>query len=83
MNADHGRVEPKNKALSAPSSQSKIEQLRELITHEHEKLLETNVVPSIYRDDYGRVISEGQWKALQKRKSEAVNHGYEIDEHSQ
>ncbi len=41
------------------------------------------VKPLTYRDDYGRVITEGQWERLQKRKEEAKTNGYDIDEYSQ
>jgi hypothetical protein len=37
----------------------------------------------IYRDDYGRQISEGQWKRLQSLKAKAKEGGYVIDEFSQ
>ena len=60
-----------------------IETLRELIAEEHEKPVEANVVPLVYRDDYGRVISERQWKTLQERKRRANESGYVIDEYSQ
>jgi hypothetical protein len=40
-------------------------------------------VPTVFRDDYGRVISEAQWKRLQERKDAAKDHGYTIDDYSQ
>lgn len=67
---------------SVPPAQ-KIEELRALIAKEHEKSIKAEVVPLVYRDDYGRVISERQWKALQKKKEDPKEGGYEIDEYSQ
>lgn len=39
--------------------------------------------PMIYRNDYGAVISHGQWEKLQKIKQDAKEGGYEIDSFSQ
>lgn len=60
-----------------------LQKLRELIRVEQERPVEAVAVPLIYRDDFGRVISERQWKALEKRKSDAREGGYVIDEYAQ
>jgi hypothetical protein len=61
-----------------PPAKSKIDQLRELIATESAKPPEMAVgKPLIFRDDYGRVINESQWKRLQERKTTAKSNGYE------
>lgn len=60
-----------------------INELREKIAAESAKPVEANVVQLVYRDDYGRVISERAYRALQKLKESAKNGGYELDEYSQ
>lgn len=74
-----------NHGASTPParSSSKVEELRALIEEEHAKPVEAGVVPLVYRDDFGRVISERQWKRLNKMKEDAKEGGYEIDEYSQ
>lgn len=66
-----------------PEKSKTLEALRELIANEQEKPVEANVVPLVYRDDYGRVISERQWKTLEKKKADAREGGYVIDEYAQ
>ena len=61
----------------------KITELRELMEAASREPVEAVVKPLIYRDDYGRVISETQWKRLQERKKKAKEGGYEIDKYSQ
>jgi hypothetical protein len=80
-NSDSGS----NAELTVQSAGSAtIQSLRELITKESEKPVETPVaVPTVFRDDYGRVISEAQWQRLQERKKRATEGGYEIDAYSQ
>lgn len=39
--------------------------------------------PLIFKDDYGRVISERAWNMLQKKKEDAKKGGYVIDDYSQ
>lgn len=69
--------------IKAPEKALVLEGLRELIATEHEKVVDEPVKPVIYRDDYGRVISERQWNVLQERKRSAKDNGYAIDEYSQ
>jgi hypothetical protein len=68
---------------SPPAYKPTISELRELIEQEHAKPVEAAVVPLVYRDDFGRVISERQWKTLQERKRRASESGYVIDEWAQ
>ena len=37
----------------------------------------------IYRDDYGRPITQALWEQLQERKTAAASAGYVIDEYTQ
>ncbi len=62
-----------------------ISQLRELIEKESMKPPETTVdaPPTVYRNDYGGVISKFQWEKLQRLKEKAKSGGYEMDEYSQ
>ena len=60
----------------------KLDALRKLISGPHVSE-ERATKPAIYRDDYGRVISEGQWEKLQETKRRAKEGGYSIDEWSQ
>lgn len=62
---------------------STLEVLRELISKPVEKAELEVVKPRIFRNDYGVVITEGQWEKLQRMKKEAKEGGYEIDEWSQ
>lgn len=39
--------------------------------------------PLVYRDDYNRVITKGQWEKLQGMKEKAKENNYEIDQYSQ
>jgi hypothetical protein len=39
--------------------------------------------PSIFRDDYGRVITERTWNILQEKKRKAEKGGYFLDDYSQ
>lgn len=81
--SDHGRSEPEKEARTSPPL-SKIEELRRLMETVSAAPVEPVVVKlTVYRDDYGRVITEHQWKALQDRKQRAKQGGYEIDEYSQ
>lgn len=63
-----------------PTQKSKIEELRELIAGESVKVEKEPEKTAAYRDDFGRVISERQWKFLQDHKRKAKEVGYEIDE---
>lgn len=77
-----GRTAGSNPATGA--KQSKIEALRNLITKEHERVVETPVcAPTVFKDDYGRIISEAQWKCLQEKKERAKSGGYVLDDYSQ
>lgn len=66
---------------------STIDKLRELVRVEQEKprteAPATPVKPLVYRNDYGNVITEGQWNQLQEKKMLAKEKGYVIDEYSQ
>ena len=77
----HDEVD-RDKSPSTPRK-TKIEELRELIGRQHEYAEEVAVKPRIFRDDYGRVITEKQWERLQEIKRGAKEGGYEIDEWSQ
>src|SRR6266436_592850 len=67
-----------------PAGSATITKLLELVKKESERPVEASVaVPTVFRDDYGRVISEGQWKRLQELNQEAKDGGYERDEYSQ
>jgi hypothetical protein len=68
---------------SLRARRSTIEELRKLVEKESEKPVEANVVPLVYRDDYGRVIGERQWKTLDEHKRRAKERGYVIDDYSQ
>jgi ABC-type phosphonate transport system ATPase subunit len=72
---------------SPPAQKSKIEELRELIKTEHERVVEAPTMPAtkplIFRNDYGAVISERAWNQLQEKKNKAKEGGYELDEYSQ
>ena len=61
----------------------KIAELRELVEKVVAEPVEAVVKPLIYRDDYGRILTERQWNALQKLKDDARKGGYERDEYSQ
>lgn len=60
-----------------------IQQLRELVANVSKEPVVEPVKPAIFRDDYGRVITERQWNTLQERKRRAKEGGFEIDEYSQ
>ena len=69
-------------------SRSKIEELRELVKLEEsrkpkERATMPVVKPLIYRNDYGAVITESQYNALQEKKRVAKEKGYVLDEYSQ
>lgn len=64
------------------TKREKFERLRQEITQPHE-ITGDEPLAQIFRDDYGRVISERQWNTLQKMKAEAKEGGYELDEYSQ
>ncbi len=68
-----------------PEKQDTLASLRALIKTESEKPSEETVVdkPLVYRDDYGRVISEAQYDKLQKMKEHAKANNFEMDEYSQ
>jgi hypothetical protein len=82
---DEKPVEAPKVVAKVPTS--KIEELRALVGAESAKppvpvvMLETK--PKVFRNDYGVVITEAQWNELQRRKLEAANAGYVIDEYSQ
>ncbi len=56
-----------------------------MIMIEPEKPLETSEVarPLVFRNDYGSIITERQWNALQEKKEKAKKGGYVLDEWSQ
>jgi hypothetical protein len=58
-----------------------ISELRELMIQASEKQDEPK--PQIFRNDYGNIISERQWNALQKKKGDAKEGEYVLDEYSQ
>lgn len=62
---------------------TKVEELRKLIAEETKKAVVEVVKPLIFRDDFGRVISETQWERLQEKKRHAREFEYELDEYSQ
>ena len=66
-----------------PARAAKIEELRELMEAASREPVESVVKPLVYRDDYGRIISEAQWKRLQERKEHAKQCGFVIDQYSQ
>jgi hypothetical protein len=72
----------KGPVSSSSSQPSKVDELRQLMAKASAEP-STPVKPMIYRDDYGRTISERQWNALQALKGKAKAGGYEIDEYSQ
>src|ERR1041385_6093398 len=61
----------------------KVGELRMLVLPKPTESVETASKPQIFRDDYGRVISERQWKMLQDRKEKAKEGGYVLDDYSQ
>ncbi len=69
------------KEVNRPS----ISELRELVEEEREKPPATSVEapPTVYRNDYGGVISKFQWEKLQRIKAHAKENNFEIDEYSQ
>lgn len=69
--------------LKTDEPKGKIEELRELIKREHERVVEAPVKPLIFRDDHGRVITERAWNNLQRLKEAARIGGYELDDYSQ
>lgn len=67
----------------AGAAKSKIDELRELVANIPKEIPAEAPKPLVYRNDYGQVISEAQWKKLQARKEEAERGGYVLDEFSQ
>lgn len=67
------------------SGAATIEELRELVANVSKEppVEHAPSKPLIYRDDFGRVITERQWNILQEKKSRAKEAGYEIDAYSQ
>jgi hypothetical protein len=61
----------------------KVGEFRMLVLPESTELVKTDNKPLIFRDDSGRVITERAWNLLQKKKADAKEGGYEIDEYSQ
>jgi hypothetical protein len=61
--------------------------IREMVARDEDedrlREVEVNDPVMTYRDDFGRVISEKQWKLLQEHKEKARLQGYELDEFSQ
>jgi len=79
VQSDHGRSEPEKKVpVSPPLSVDELRQLMEKSSEEPDQ-----PVTRIYKDDYGRLITERQWNTLQTRKTKAKDGGYEIDEYTQ
>lgn len=68
---------------SAPVQPSKMDELRTLVKMVTAEPIAPAPKPLIYRNDYGQIISETQWRILQKRKQEAIAGGYVLDEYSQ
>ncbi len=61
----------------------KVGEFRMIVIPESPETVAPESKPLIFRNDYGQVISERQWKMLQGRKERAKEGGYEIDEYSQ
>jgi hypothetical protein len=66
-----------------PAQLSTVEKLRSLVATESAKPPIPDTPQRIYRDDYGKVVTEAQWRANEKRKADAKASGYEIDQYSQ
>ncbi len=69
---------------SPPFTTKKVGEFR-MIMIEPEKAVETAEVarPLVFRNDYGAIITERQWNALQEKKEKAKKGGYVLDEWSQ
>jgi len=63
----------------------KVGEFRMLVLSENPEERSTMPVvkPQVYRNDYGAVITEAQYNALQEKKKIAEQKGYVLDEYSQ
>lgn len=83
IGTDEARESTRTDTDSRGGQRPSIVELRKLIERVPETTEQHVAKPSVYRDDYGRVISERQWNLLQKKKEAAKVGGYEIDQWSQ
>lgn len=70
------------RVLPVAGKEATLASLRELVAAA-EPVVAVPAKPVVYRDDYGRVITQSQWNKLQEMKMEAKQKGYVIDEFSQ
>lgn len=81
--AESSEAAPKVQSSGAAKIETrKVGELRMIVIPKEVNEVEV-VKPLIYRDDYGRVITERQWDLLQRKKQAAREHGYVIDDYSQ
>lgn len=66
-----------------PFETKKVGEFRMVMLPESTKSVVVDSKPSIFRDDYGRVITERTWNILQEKKRKAEKGGYFLDDYSQ
>lgn len=71
------------KSDSRGGQTSTIEALRKLVESVQNEPAVPVAKPAVFRDDYGRVISEEQYMEVLRKKAEADRKGYEIYEYGQ
>jgi len=73
---------PSSVTKSIPFETKKVGEFRMLVIPSKE-VEDEPVKPTIFRNDYGAVISERAWNQLQEKKRRAKEGGYVLDEYSQ